>query len=115
MRLAQEPDEAGTEEAARYLRQFYFPDLDLRPHQPSATKTVDKGENGGVTSPMDSKLEEGVTFIEQLTEEEKRQLSVNMFNDQLDERDLVLDELNEKFFMYVFKALLYTKNRRILY
>lgn len=64
---------------------------------------------------MDSKLEEGVTFIEQLTEEEKRQLSVNMFNDQLDERDLVLDELNEKFFMYVFKALLYTKNRRILY
>ena len=27
LRLAQEPDEAGTEEAARYLRHFYFPDL----------------------------------------------------------------------------------------
>jgi len=46
---------------------------------------------------------------------EKRLLSVNMFNDELDERELQLDELNEKFFMYVFKALLYTKNRRILY
>ena len=31
-----------------------------------------------------------------------------MFNDELDERDLKLDALNEKFFMYVFKALLYT-------
>ena len=27
LRLAQEPDEAGTEEAARYLRNFYFPEL----------------------------------------------------------------------------------------
>ena len=38
-----------------------------------------------------------------------------MFNDELDERELNLDELNEKFFMYVFKALLYSKERRILY
>ena len=38
-----------------------------------------------------------------------------MFNDELDERELELDHLNEKFFMSVFKALLYTKNRRILY
>ncbi len=38
-----------------------------------------------------------------------------MFNDELDQRELKLDELNEKFFMFVFKALLYTKNRRILY
>lgn len=42
-------------------------------------------------------------------------LSVNMFNDDLDQREVVLDELNEKFFMFVFKALLFTKNRRILY
>ena len=27
LRLSHEPDEVGTEEAARYLRQFYFPDL----------------------------------------------------------------------------------------
>ena len=54
-------------------------------------------------------------LAEQLTSDEKRQLSVNMFNDELDERELVLDPLNEKFFMYVFKALLYTQNRRILY
>ena len=33
LRLAQEPDEAGTEEAACYLRQFYFPDLVL--HKPN--------------------------------------------------------------------------------
>ena len=38
-----------------------------------------------------------------------------MFNDDLDQREVVLDELNEKFFMFVFKALLFTKNRRILY
>ena len=50
-----------------------------------------------------------------ISEEEKRTLSVNMFNDELDERELELDHLNEKFFMSVFKALLYTKNRRILY
>ena len=50
-----------------------------------------------------------------MTEEEKRMLSVNMFNDDLDQREVVLDELNEKFFMFVFKALLFTKNRRILY
>ena len=29
LRLAQEPDEPGIEEAAAKLRQFYFPDLDL--------------------------------------------------------------------------------------
>lgn len=29
LRLSHEPDEAGTEEAARYLRQFYFPDLQV--------------------------------------------------------------------------------------
>ena len=52
---------------------------------------------------------------EQLTDEEKRHLSVNMFNDELDERELNLDELNEKFFMYVFMALLCSQNRRILY
>lgn len=45
----------------------------------------------------------------------KKHLSVNMFNDELDERELDLDELNEKFFMYVFTALLYSQNRRILY
>ena len=38
-----------------------------------------------------------------------------MFKDELDEREISLDPLNEKFFMYVFKALLYSKNRRILY
>ena len=40
-----------------------------------------------------------------------------MFNDNimLNEKPLELDALNEKFFMYVFKALLYTENRRILY
>ena len=38
-----------------------------------------------------------------------------MFNDNLDEREVELDELNEKFFMFVFKALLFTRNRHILY
>ena len=28
---------------------------------------------------------------------------------------MTLDALNEKFFMFVFQALLYSKNRRILY
>lgn len=30
LRLAQEPDEAGTEEAARLLRQFYFPEKNFK-------------------------------------------------------------------------------------
>ena len=38
-----------------------------------------------------------------------------MFSDELDVRELKLDELNEKFFMYVFMALLCSQNRRILY
>jgi len=54
-------------------------------------------------------------FAEQLTLREKRLLSMSMFNEELDERELELDILNEKFFMSVFKALLYSKNRRILY
>ena len=46
-----------------------------------------------------------------------KELQIHMFNDNimLNEKPLELDALNEKFFMYVFKALLYTENRRILY
>ena len=33
----------------------------------------------------------------------------------LDSREIDLDSLNEKFFMFVFKALLFSKRRRILY
>lgn len=40
---------------------------------------------------------------------------MNLHHEGLDERDIQLEPLNEKFFMFVFKALLYTKNRRILY
>lgn len=103
LRLAQEPDEAGTEEAARLLRQFYFPEkvfkvLETRESQ-QAKLVNELGEHMRNSS---------TAMIETLTGEEKRHLSVNMFNDELDERELNLDELNEKFFMYVFKALLYT-------
>ena len=93
LRLAQEPDEAGTEEAARLLRQFYFPERDFKALERNS------GDNADY----------------QLKIEEKRELSVNMFSDELDVRELKLDELNEKFFMYVFMALLCSQNRRILY
>ena len=89
------------------MRQFYFPDLDLRP--PNEPRPV------GVAGSQGSQSEEEGAAQEPLTEEEKRMLSVNMFNDELDERQLDLDARSEKFFMYVFKALLYTQNRRILY
>ena len=127
LRLAQEPDEAGTEEAARYLRQFYYPEVEFKPfeHAEGAAKTgagrvppginIVRGDNeeeskgeGHTTSP-------DVIHEVLITDEEKRLLSVNMFNDELDEREMQLDKLNEKFFMYVFKALLYSNNRRILY
>jgi hypothetical protein len=113
LRLAQEPDEAGTEEAARYLRQFYFPDLDTRPIDATPIARTDARINEQEFTNLGSQDE--VVLAEQLTEAEKRLLSVNMFNDELDERVLKLDALNEKFFMSVFKALLHTQNRRILY
>lgn len=54
-----------------------------------------------------------------MSPEEKKELSIHMFNEsiQFPQETLVpqLDELNEKFFMFVFKALLYTENRRILF
>jgi hypothetical protein len=45
----------------------------------------------------------------------KVRLSVNLKNDNLDTRDITLEPLNEKFFMFVFESLLYTKNQQILY
>ena len=97
LRLAQEPDEAGTEEAARLLRQFYFPERNF--------KALERNSEQNQVDHAD----------QQLKIEEKRELSVNMFSDELDVRELNLDELNEKFFMYVFMALLCSQNRRILY
>jgi hypothetical protein len=40
----------------------------------------------------------------------KRRLSVNLDNDEIDVRKIDLEPLNEKFFMFVFESLLYTKN-----
>ena len=40
----------------------------------------------------------------------KERLSVHLKNDNLDTRAITLERLNEKFFMFVFEALLYTKN-----
>jgi len=35
--------------------------------------------------------------------------------DEIDVREIYLDELNEKYFTNVFKSLLYSKERRIIY
>jgi len=40
----------------------------------------------------------------------KVRLSVNLKNDNVDTRDITLDPLNERFFMFVFESLLYTKD-----
>ena len=53
-----------------------------------------------------------------ITEEEKRAMSVSMFegdNPVMDHREIRLEPLNEKFFVYLFKALMFTKSRSILY
>lgn len=42
-------------------------------------------------------------------------MSINLTKDECDVREIQLDALNEKFFMFVFQALLYSKNRIILY
>ena len=52
---------------------------------------------------------------EEMTQSQKEGLSINLTKDECDEREITLDALNEKFFMFVFQALLYSKNRRILY
>lgn len=50
-----------------------------------------------------------------MSPKEKKELSVNLGKDDCDQREIVLDGLNEKFFMFVFQALLYSRNVRILY
>ena len=53
-----------------------------------------------------------------MTEEDKRVMSVSMFegdNMVMEHREIRLDPLNEKFFMYLFKALMFTKSSSILY
>lgn len=40
---------------------------------------------------------------------------MNLGTNECDERPIVLDSLNEKFFMFVFQSLLYSRNVRILY
>ena len=45
-------------------------------------------------------------------------MSVSMFegdNMVMEHREIRLDPLNEKFFMYLFKALMFTKSSSILY
>ena len=48
LRLAQEPDEVGTEEAACLLRQFYFPEINFKPLEPSETKSKTGANTAGV-------------------------------------------------------------------
>ena len=55
------------------------------------------------------------TLQDDLTKGQKERLSINLVRDDCDERAITLDSLNEKFFMFVFQALLYSKNTRILY
>ena len=50
-----------------------------------------------------------------MTKQEKEKLCVNLYADECDERYARLDSLNEKFFMYVFKALFFTRNPKIVY
>ena len=42
----------------------------------------------------------------ELTKEDKAKICVNLYADECDTRDILLDSLNEKFFSFVFKALL---------
>ena len=84
-------------EAALYLHNFYYPEH----YEASDFQTVFNHHSVKLNDP--------------LTTEEKRQLSVNLGKDECDQRDIVLNGLNEKFFMFVFQALLYSRNVRILY
>jgi hypothetical protein len=84
-------------ETAIYLHQFYYPE-----HY--------------VNIKIDEFLQELTdTINDDLGQSQKERLSINLIKDECDERPIVLDALNEKFFMFVFQALLYSKNRRILY
>jgi hypothetical protein len=62
------------------------------------------------------KVESNPNSHRTMTIDQKRKYSIQMFNnDKLDTREVKLDPLNEKFFMYVFKALLMSQNIKILY
>lgn len=97
------------------LRQFYFPEKTFKVLETRESRNFTSNKAKADTEESKGENPMLIEIDQNLTDEEKRHLSVNMFNNELDERILQLDELNEKFFMYVFKALLYTQNRRILY
>ena len=110
------------------MHHFYFPDFEKPNTDPNniQTATFDKtaGEGGGsfgqVVSDMAAEVG-GKNFQENehmMTEEDKRIMDVSMFegdNMVMDNREIRLDPLNEKFFMYLFKALMFTKSSSILY
>lgn len=97
LKLAQSPDEMIAIETAFYLHQFYYPE-----HYSEVS--------------IDAMLKEvQESMHDELTMSQKGRLSINLGKDECDERDVTLDALNEKFFMFVFQALLYSKNHRILY
>lgn len=76
---------------------FYFPEFNK-----DSPRAMDKRE------PMPAYDEKDSEFNRQCS----NQVGVE---DELDTREIELECLNEKYFLKVFKALLFTKNVRILY
>ena len=86
LRLAKDPSNGVAEEISRLMHKFFFPEF------------VELEEPADKEKPKESVC--------------SRQVGQE---DTYDERELELEPLNEKFFQFVFKALLFTKDRKILY
>ena len=110
------------------MHHFYFPEFEKPNTDPNnmLTATFEKtaGEGGGSFGQVvsDMAAEVGVKNFHEnehtITEEDKRVMSVSMFegdNMVMEHREIKLDPLNEKFFVYLFKALMFTKSPSILY
>ena len=96
------------------MHHFYFPDFEKAKSSNNVlTATFDKtaGEGGASFGQVvsDMAAEGGAKNFQEnehlITEEEKRAMSVSMFegdNPVMDNREIRLEPLNEKFFVYLF-------------
>ena len=86
LRLAKDPSGKVADETSQLMHKFFFPEF------------VEPEKVADSEKPAESVC--------------SRQVGAE---DEFDTRNIQLEPLNEKFFQFVFKALLFTKDRKILY
>lgn len=95
-----------TEEATVYLHAFFYPEYHKDLFEAAVMFKEEDHKEKNFAPIQDHPI---------LTKKEKEQICVNLYANECYMRSIKLDSLNEKFFMYVFKALLFSKNPKIVY